>query len=87
MSAALPAGWTRDGNFLRRTYRLSGFAAAVALIDAIAVLAERANHHPDLHLTGYSRLEVALTTHDAGGVTEKDFALAAAIEGLPKDAR
>lgn len=81
---AIP-GWSDDGKELRRTYVLSGFAEAVALIGRIAALAEAADHHPDLHLTGYRRLEVVLTTHDAGDkVTEKDRALAAKIEALPR---
>lgn len=82
--SALPPGWTDDGKALRRTYELSGFAAAVALVNAVAARAEAADHHPDLHLTGYRRLEVVLTTHSAGRVTEKDYRLAAEIEALPK---
>ena len=78
-----PPGWSDDGRVLRRRYELAGFSAAVARINEIAALAEAADHHPDLHLTGYRRLEVALTTHDAGGrVTAKDYALAAKIEAL-----
>lgn len=81
----LPVGWTHDGARLRRVYSLIGFSEAVALIGRIAAEAEKADHHPDLHLTGYRRLEVVLTTHDAGDkVTAKDFALAAAIEALPR---
>ncbi|MBI3566101.1 MAG: 4a-hydroxytetrahydrobiopterin dehydratase [Elusimicrobia bacterium] len=89
MSAPLPDGWSlgADGKSIRRVYELTGFAAAVALVNAIAARAEAADHHPDLHLTRYRRLEVALTTHDAGGVTEKDYRLAAEIEALPKETR
>lgn len=89
MSPALPPGWTLsdDGKSIRRRYELSGFAAAVALVDAIAARAEALDHHPDLHLTRYRRLEVVLTTHAAGGLTGKDYALAAEIEALPKEAR
>lgn len=80
-----PKGWTDDGDALKRVYETAGFGAAVALIGKIAMLAEEADHHPDLHLTGYRRLEVVLTTHDAGGkVTDKDYSLAAKIEALPK---
>ena len=56
--------------------RCKDFMAAVRLISKIARLAERMDHHPDLHLTRYRRLKIALTTHSAGGVTAKDFALA-----------
>jgi 4a-hydroxytetrahydrobiopterin dehydratase len=80
-----PAGWTDDGKTLRRVYETAGFNAAVALIGKIAILAQEADHHPDLHLTGYRRLEVVLSTHDAGDtVTEKDYDLARRIEVLPK---
>ncbi len=81
---SLPAGWTGDALSIRRAYELKGFTAAVALIGKIAILAEEADHHPDLHLTRYRRLEIVLTTHDAGKVTQKDYDLAAKIEALPK---
>lgn len=82
-----PNGWTDDGKLLRKEFVLSGFTEAVKLIDAIAPLAESMDHHPDVHLTRYKRLEIILTTHDAGGkVTEKDYKLAEKIEALPKKA-
>lgn len=63
---------------------MKNFMAAVSLIRRIASLAEAADHHPDLHLTGYRRLKIELTTHSEGGLTKKDFSLAAKIERLPK---
>lgn len=82
---SLPTGWTESGGALRRRYALAGFSEAVKLINEIAAQAEKADHHPDLHLTAYRNLEVVLSTHDAGGtVTEKDRALAALIEKLPR---
>lgn len=72
------------GKSIRAGYAMKDFASAIELIGRIAELAERHDHHPDLHLTGYRRLEIELTTHSTGGLTEKDFALAAAIEALPK---
>jgi 4a-hydroxytetrahydrobiopterin dehydratase len=80
----LPPGWTGDTLSIRRLYDMAGFTAAVALIGKIAILAEEADHHPDLHLTRYRKLEVVLSTHDAGKVTKKDYDLAAKIEALPK---
>lgn len=72
-------------NVLRLEYTLKDFMSAVELINAIAKLAEAADHHPDLHLTGYKHLTVELTTHSAGGrVTQKDRELAAKIESLVK---
>jgi 4a-hydroxytetrahydrobiopterin dehydratase len=85
---ALP-GWTLspDGAAIRREWILADFAAAVELIGRIAEAAERADHHPDLHLTRYRRLAVELSTHDAGGLTDKDFTLASELEAIPKRLR
>lgn len=80
-------GWTlgSDGKSIRRELLMKDFAAAVALIGRIAPLAEAADHHPDLHLTGYRRLAIELSTHSAGGLTSKDFSLARRIEALPRE--
>ena len=66
---------------LRGSFRTGTFARGVELVDRIAGLAERAGHHPDVDLR-YARVRVALTTHDAGGLTGADVALAAAISAL-----
>ena len=63
---------------------LKDFLAVVELIRRIARRAEKLGHPPDLHLTGYRKLKVVLSTHDAGGLTLKDFRLAAEIEALPR---
>lgn len=81
--AGLP-GWAMEAGALVKTYQVRSFAHGVLLIGAIAQLAEAANHHPDLMLRNYNQLTVSLMTHSAGGVTEKDFELAAAIEALPQ---
>jgi 4a-hydroxytetrahydrobiopterin dehydratase len=73
-------GWRREDGTLVRDYVLADFVAALGLITQIGALAERANHHPTLTST-YNRLRVALSTHDAGGITERDVALAREIEG------
>ncbi len=72
---------------IRRDYLLNDFLAAVDLIRRIAPRAQKMGHHPDLHLTGYRKLKVVLSTHDAGGLTLQDFRLAAEIEALPKKLR
>ena len=75
------SGWRYDKR--RRAIvtelRCKDFMGAVRLIGKIARLAERMDHHPDLHLTRYRRLKIVLTTHSAGGVTTKDFALVGAL--------
>ena len=72
---------------ITRDFLLKDFLAAVDLIRRISIRAQAADHHPDLHLTGYRKLKVVLTTHDAGGLTVRDFRLAAEIEALPKKLR
>jgi 4a-hydroxytetrahydrobiopterin dehydratase len=78
--AGLP-GWAREGDTIEKTYELATFPAAIALVGEIADRAEAANHHPDLDIR-YRRVRVALSTHDEGGITEKDVALATEIESL-----
>ncbi|MSP22155.1 MAG: 4a-hydroxytetrahydrobiopterin dehydratase [Dehalococcoidia bacterium] len=72
-------GWRREGDELVRDYVLHDFVASMGLLTQIGVLAERANHHPTLTNT-YNRVRVALSTHDAGGITERDVSLAREIE-------
>lgn len=71
-------GWVRDGDRLVREYLFPDPSAAGAFIEQVAVLAERAHHHPDV-TPGAHRVRITLTTHDAGGITERDVELAAAI--------
>jgi len=78
--AALP-GWTRDGDAIVKTFYCGTFAAAVAFVVRIGFFAERADHHPDLDVR-WKRVRVALSTHDAGGLTAKDFDLAREIQGI-----
>lgn len=77
---ALPGlpGWTCDGKALRRTFVFKGFVEAVAFVNRLVGPAEALNHHPDVSLS-YNRVTLSLTTHDAGGLTAKDIALARAI--------
>ena len=74
-----------DGKCISRQYVMKDFVAVVRLIDRIAVVAESEDHHPDLHLTGYRKLQIELATHSIGGLSENDFILAAKIDQLPKE--
>lgn len=74
-----PEGWERSDNGLHRTFTTADFASALALVNRIGELAEKANHHPDLEL-GWGRVAVHLSSHDVGGVTERDVALAQQID-------
>ena len=80
--AALP-GWEREGDEIVKTFELPTFPDAIAFVTRIADRAEAANHHPDLDIR-YRKVRVALSTHDAGGLTDQDFDLAAEIEALPR---
>ena len=75
------AGWTRQGDTIGKTFELRGFPAAIAFVTRIGFLAEAANHHPDIDIR-WNRVTLVLTTHDAGGLTAKDFDLAAAVEAV-----
>ena len=74
-------GWARDGESLHRSFKFGDFVAAFGFMSRVALLAERADHHPDWSNV-YNRVEIRLSTHDAGGLTERDFALAKAISAL-----
>lgn len=73
--------WTLAEDALERTFILTDFSAALALIVRIGLLAEQADHHPDLHNV-YNKVRVRLNTHDVGGITDKDFHLAKQINDL-----
>jgi 4a-hydroxytetrahydrobiopterin dehydratase len=85
MSERLAAlsGWAVRDGLLSKTFTVPSFAHGVLFIGAIGQLAEAANHHPDVSLHDYSHVTVGLVTHSEGGLTEKDFDLAAQIEALP----
>lgn len=78
---AAPGGWTIQNGKLHAEYHFDGYAATLAFVNAVSEIAERSNHHPEIWFT-YGRCIVEITTHDAGGLTEKDFELAEAIRRL-----
>lgn len=71
--------WRYEGGWIRRRFRTNSWKGTLMVINAVGHLAEAAWHHPDL-TASYAWVEVRLMTHDAKGVTDKDFALAAKIE-------
>ncbi len=75
--ARLP-GWERRGNEIRRTWTFADFESSMAFVNKVAALAQAADHHPDIDIR-YSKVTLVLSTHDAGGLTERDFDLAEAI--------
>ncbi len=76
----LPA-WTVAETTMSRSLKLADFSAAFALMCRIAMLAEKADHHPEWHNV-YNKLDIVLSTHDVGGLSQKDVAMAKAIDKL-----
>ena len=72
--------WKIESGELTRTFTFKDFVGSLAFVNAVASLAEKAGHHPDIDIR-YNRVRLALVTHDAGGLTAKDFDLAAAVDG------
>jgi 4a-hydroxytetrahydrobiopterin dehydratase len=73
--------WERRGSTITRTVERKDFVAAMGFVMSVAVLAERADHHPDIDIR-WNKVTLTLTTHSAGGLTGKDFALARSIDAL-----
>jgi 4a-hydroxytetrahydrobiopterin dehydratase len=71
--------WQRVGNEIERTFRFRDFREAIAFVVQVALLAERMDHHPDIEIR-YRQVTLRLSTHSAGGLTEKDFHLAQQID-------
>ncbi len=79
-------GWDTDGTRLHRHFRFRDFAAAMRFVNAIADVAQREDHHPDLSVHDWNQLDVTLSTHSVGGLSENDFIVAGKIDRLPRDA-
>jgi len=71
--------WGLAGDAIRRRYKFGSFKESVAFVNRVAELAERADHHPDI-LIEYDKVTLTLSSHDAGGLTERDFSLARSID-------
>jgi 4a-hydroxytetrahydrobiopterin dehydratase len=74
-------GWARQGDMIVKTFKLPSFAGAIAFVTHVGFLAEAANHHPDIDIR-YNKVTLALVTHDKGGLTAKDFDLAARADEI-----
>ena len=74
-------GWSRRGDVITKTYQFKTFLSGIDFVVAVAKAAETADHHPDLDIR-YTKIIASLSTHSAGGITQKDLDLARQIEGL-----
>jgi 4a-hydroxytetrahydrobiopterin dehydratase len=74
-------GWQREGDALTREFELANFVGSVDFVNRITPIAEEMNHHPDLTIS-WNKVNVSLSTHSEGGITENDFKLAAKIDSV-----
>ncbi|CBN56672.1 MULTISPECIES: 4a-hydroxytetrahydrobiopterin dehydratase [Kamptonema] len=75
------SGWTVNGKEIQSIRKFKDFVEAIAFVNKLVAPAEAAGHHPDIEIS-YNKVTISLTTHDAGGLTEKDFTLAQEISTL-----
>ncbi|MDB9313195.1 4a-hydroxytetrahydrobiopterin dehydratase [Spirulina sp. CS-785/01] len=75
------SGWTQTGNKIQQTFKFKDFVTAIDFVNRLVEPAEAAGHHPDLEIS-YNKVIVSMTSHDAGGLTERDFEMAKKISQL-----
>jgi 4a-hydroxytetrahydrobiopterin dehydratase len=74
--------WRREGETIVRDWRFADFAAAIAFVERVAEVAEASNHHPDILVHGWNKVQLTLSTHSEGGITAADLALAQRVDSL-----
>ncbi|MBX3043224.1 MAG: 4a-hydroxytetrahydrobiopterin dehydratase [Candidatus Kapabacteria bacterium] len=74
--------WKKENTLIVKEIAASNFAAAIGIVNSVAVLAEKADHHPDILIYGWNKIRIMLSTHDKGGLTKLDFELAKKIDEL-----
>jgi 4a-hydroxytetrahydrobiopterin dehydratase len=77
-------GWERHGDMLVRTWQFPSFRRAIEFVDQVAALVEKTDHYPDIHVN-FRNVRLEMSTHDVGGLTDRDFALIAQINTIPTD--
>jgi 4a-hydroxytetrahydrobiopterin dehydratase len=75
------AAWKRTGDLIEREFAFPDFVAAMQFVNRVAEEAERSQHHPNIHVL-YNRVRLGYSTHDAGGLSERDFTAAIAVDRL-----
>ena len=74
-------GWSRRGDVITKTYQFADFMKGIDFVVAVSKAADAADHHPDIDIR-YTKITCSLSTHSEGGITEKDLAMAGAIEAV-----
>jgi 4a-hydroxytetrahydrobiopterin dehydratase len=77
------SGWSREGDEIRKQYGFDDFLGSIAFVNEVAKLAEASQHHPDITIN-YNKVSLALTTHDAGGLSQLDISLAQQADSAAK---
>ncbi len=74
--------WSREGNTIVREIAFKDFVSAIGFVNAVAVIAEKNDHHPDILIYGWNKVRISLSTHDKGGLTVLDINLAREIDSI-----
>jgi len=74
------SGWSFENNSIQKQFQLKDFTEALSFVNAVGMESEKMDHHPDILMFAWNKVKITISTHSAGGVTEKDFQLAIKIE-------
>lgn len=74
------SGWSFESNSIHKQFQLKDFIEALSFVNAVGMESEKMDHHPDILMFAWNKVKITISTHSAGGVTEKDFSLAKKIE-------
>ena len=76
------SGWIQEGNQIAKQFQFKDFNEALGFVNIVGAEAEKMNHHPDIFIHSWNKVNITISTHSEGGITKKDFQLAEKIEGL-----
>jgi 4a-hydroxytetrahydrobiopterin dehydratase len=77
-------GWERHGDMLVRTWQFPSFRRAIEFVNQVASLVDKTDHYPDIHVS-FRNVRIEMSTHDVGGLTERDFELISQLNAVPTD--
>jgi 4a-hydroxytetrahydrobiopterin dehydratase len=78
------SGWNYENDSIIKQFQFRDFIEALSFVNAVGLESEKMDHHPDILMFAWNKVKITISTHDAGGVTEKDFSLASKIEERQK---
>jgi 4a-hydroxytetrahydrobiopterin dehydratase len=74
--------WKEENNSILKTFKFNNFKSALSFVNQVGEIAEQAQHHPDICIHDYNKVDITLTTHDENSITDKDYSLAQAIDSI-----